>query len=121
MTPSRRELLASFLGLPFALSACQSSPRRVLAGEIVGASVDAGHKIKAGERLEPASDAWRDVDVVILGGGVAGLSAAWRLLSAGLRHSDTPHSDAPRFELLELEPEVGGTARSGRNRVSAYP
>ncbi|MFT5430621.1 MAG: phytoene dehydrogenase-like protein, partial [Myxococcota bacterium] len=50
-------------------------------------------------------------DVVIVGGGIAGLSAAWRLKAANV-------SDV---EVLELAPTVGGTARSDRNAVSAYP
>ncbi len=48
---------------------------------------------------------------MIVGGGVAGLSAAWRLLDKG-------HED---FVLLELEGAVGGTARGGANAVSAFP
>jgi protoporphyrinogen/coproporphyrinogen III oxidase len=40
-------------------------------------------------------------DVVIVGGGLAGLSAAWRL-----RHRDTV--------LLESEPRLGGRIRSER-------
>ncbi|MDF7777645.1 FAD-dependent oxidoreductase, partial [Sphingomonas sp. AOB5] len=52
-----------------------------------------------------------EADIVIAGGGVAGLSAAWRLQDAGF----------DRFRLLELEDSVGGNARSGRNSVSAYP
>jgi protoporphyrinogen oxidase len=49
--------------------------------------------------------------VAIVGGGVAGLSAAWRLLRAGCED----------FLLLELESQPGGTARSGSSTVSAYP
>ncbi|MFP2931418.1 FAD-dependent oxidoreductase, partial [Pyxidicoccus sp. 3LG] len=44
------------------------------------------------------------------GAGVAGLSAAWRLAGAGVK-----------VRVLELESEEGGTSRSGRNAVSAYP
>jgi glycine/D-amino acid oxidase-like deaminating enzyme len=42
-------------------------------------------------------------DVVIVGAGIAGLAAAWRLADAGIRD----------VVLLELEPVVGGTSRSG--------
>src|SRR5262249_3423900 len=47
----------------------------------------------------------------IVGGGVAGLAAAWRLARAGVRD----------FVLLELEPAPGGTARSGRAAPGPYP
>jgi len=42
---------------------------------------------------------------------VSGLSAGWKLSKAGFQD----------FEILELEPEVGGNARYGENSVSAYP
>jgi protoporphyrinogen oxidase len=51
------------------------------------------------------------VGAVIVGGGVAGLSAARRLLDAGFDD----------FILLELEGAPGGTARSGNSPVVAYP
>jgi monoamine oxidase len=51
------------------------------------------------------------VPLVIVGGGVAGLSAAWRLAKRG-------YTD---FVLLELEDRAGGNARWGENEVSAYP
>jgi hypothetical protein len=49
--------------------------------------------------------------VVIVGAGVAGLAAAWRLRRAGFTD----------FVLLELEPVPGGTARSGTSALCAYP
>ena len=49
--------------------------------------------------------------VVIVGGGVSGLSAAWRLLRAGFDD----------FVLLELEMAPGGTARSGDSPLVPYP
>ncbi|MBK7828202.1 NAD(P)-binding protein [Nannocystis sp.] len=49
--------------------------------------------------------------MAIVGGGVAGLSAAWRLRKAGLRD----------FYLVELEPELGGTARGGLLPRSPHP
>jgi len=109
---NRRELLASFLGMPFVLSSgCGlSTPRLPAEGVFVGTSHEAGHKLRDGFRPEPAADAWSTTDVVIVGGGVAGLSAARKLKQAGVD-----------FVLLELEPEVGGTAVSGESKVIAYP
>jgi phytoene dehydrogenase-like protein len=69
-----------------------------------------GQLIRDGLRPEP--EAWERAGVVIVGGGVAGLAAAWRFLRAGFED----------FVLLELEPEPGGTARSGEaHGVVPYP
>jgi phytoene dehydrogenase-like protein len=109
---SRRALLAGFLGAPFAAIACRRSVEHPLPpGEIVGASHAVGHRLRDGVRPVPSADAWTSHDVVIVGAGVAGLGAAWRLERAG----------AHDFLLLELEPVAGGTARSGSSPVSAYP
>ena len=109
---SRRELLATFLGLPFALSACRSNNTPLLPdGEIVGASEGLGHRLRDGGRVEVPADNWETVGVVIVGGGVAGLTAARRLRQAGFED----------FVLLELEREPGGTARSGSSPLVSYP
>lgn len=51
------------------------------------------------------------MDILVVGAGAAGLSAAWRLRGAGLED----------FAVCELDAEVGGTARSGRNAHTAFP
>ena len=109
---TRRELLAAFLGAPFALAACgrREAAPPLPEGEVVGASDGVGHLIRDGLRPEPES--WERAGVCIVGGGVAGLAAAWRFLRAGFED----------FVLLELEPEPGGTARSGSEHgVVPYP
>lgn len=111
MTPSRRDLLAAFLGLPAALAAGCSTTPPLPAGEIIGASVGFGHRLRDGGQPRPADGAWQRVGVVIVGGGVAGLSAAWRFLRAGFDD----------FVLLELEPRPGGTARYGEGPIVPYP
>jgi len=78
-------------------------------GALAGADIKRGHRLRDGGF--PAPSRHEEVDVVIAGGGVAGLSAGWRLKDAGF----------DRFRLLELEDSVGGNARSGWNEVSAYP
>lgn len=68
-----------------------------------------GHRLRDGN-FPPATREER-ADIVIAGGGVAGLSAGWALAEAGLAD----------FQLLELENEPGGNARGGVNEVAAYP
>jgi len=114
--PSRREILAAFLGLPFALAACGGSgaddSTPLPGGELVGADDRLGHMLRDGLRPEPGPDAWERAGVVIVGGGAAGLAAAWRFLRAGFED----------FVLLELEEAPGGTARSGSEHgVVPYP
>ena len=78
-------------------------------GAVVGASHRLGHRLRDGARPEPRQV--RDVPVVIVGAGVAGLSAAWKLARSGMRD----------FVVLELEDDAGGNSRWGENDVSAYP
>ncbi|HJP93988.1 MAG TPA: NAD(P)-binding protein [Pyrinomonadaceae bacterium] len=109
---NRREVLAAFLGVPFALAACRRSEVAPLpAGEIVGASDVFGHRVRDGLRIEVPQDSWTSVPVVIVGGGVAGLTAAWRL----------KNSEFNDFALIELETAPGGTARSGSNSRISFP
>jgi hypothetical protein len=92
-------------GLAYALEGEAALPP----GALGGADLARGHRLRDGGF--PAPSKFEEVDLVIAGGGVAGLSAGWRLSDAGFTH----------FKLLELEDVVGGNARSGRNAVSAYP
>ena len=109
---NRREILSAFLGVPFALAACRRSEKpRLPEGEIVGTSHVFGHRLRDGLHVEVPNDAWTNVGVAIVGGGVAGLTAAWRLQSSGVND----------FVLLELEDAPGGTSRSGSNRGISFP
>lgn len=110
---SRRELLAGFLGAPVAamMAGCSRAPQLPPAGEIVGASHTVGHRIRDGQRPKPEEAAWKDAGVVIVGGGIAGLSAAWRLQRSGFED----------FVLLELESQFGGTSQSGKTGGIAHP
>lgn len=98
-------MTASGAGLAYALDSEAALP----AGMLSGADSARGHRLRDGKF--PAPSRVEDADLVIAGGGVAGLSAGWRLNDAGFT----------RFKLLELEDRVGGNARSGQNAVSAYP
>jgi glycine/D-amino acid oxidase-like deaminating enzyme len=109
---SRRDLLAAFLGTPIALAGCSTRrPERRFDGEIVGPSDGLGHRLRDGFRPAPPEDRWQKVRAVIVGGGVAGLAAAWQFLRSGFDD----------FVLLELETAPGGTSRSGTSSLVAYP
>jgi phytoene dehydrogenase-like protein len=81
-----------------------------LAGGFVHESHTIGHRLRDGV-LSPVPQAIERRPLVIVGGGIAGLSAAWRLHKRGFTD----------FVLLEMEPEAGGNARWGQNEVTAFP
>lgn len=109
---TRRDVLAALLGVPVALASCNSNKKPPLPpGEIVGASDIAGHRLRERINITPSSDQWQRAKVVIIGGGVAGLTAAWHLIKSGFED----------FILIELEREPGGTARSGSSPIVSYP
>ena len=109
----RRDLLASLLGISggVLLEGCQARPPELPPGRLVGPSLDVGHRIRDGLRPTLAETEFEQTRVVIVGGGVAGLSAARRIRAEGVDD----------FVLLELESEPGGTSRSGESEVVAYP
>ncbi len=108
----RRQMLAALLGVPALLGGCRSASKPPqLEGRIVGQSQSLGHRLWDKERPSPADDAWERSGVVIVGGGIAGLAAAWRLRKAGFHD----------FTLIEMEPQPGGTSTSGKSEVSAFP
>jgi phytoene dehydrogenase-like protein len=118
---SRRDLLASLFALPMA-GGCHSDFGAVndasidaaldgIDGRIVGPSMQLGHRLRERRTFKLPADRFREVGVVIVGGGIAGLAAAWRLKRRG-------YND---FVLLELEPKPGGTSRCDRSPVVAYP
>ncbi len=78
-------------------------------GQLLGASSLIGHKLKSGNF--PAPTRTLQKQAVIIGGGIAGLAAAYRLAKASFHD----------FVLLDLEQQTGGNACSGKNTVSAYP
>lgn len=83
--------------------------KKAIAGKMQGASSAIGHKLREGKFPEPVRTLRKEV--VIVGGGIAGLSAAYTLGKAGKND----------FVLLELEAQAGGNSGSGQNEVSAYP
>ena len=109
---NRREILVSFLGLPVALAACRRSSEPPLPpGSIVGVSDVFGHRLRDGLQITAPAEAWTNIPIVIVGGGVAGLSAARRLSKSGFHD----------FVLFELEKAPGGTSRSGSTQDISFP
>ncbi len=106
MTTRRGLLISTALGW----AAGQLGPGpRPLDGARLGASHARGHLLRDGGWAAP-SGVSHDVDVVIVGGGVSGLSAAWRLAPLGLS-----------VLVLELEPTLGGTSSWGEDGVVPHP
>jgi hypothetical protein len=109
---TRREILTAFLGAPFAFAACRSTAENPpVAGEIVGANVNVGHILREMRSPEVPANNWETVKVAIIGGGAAGLSAAYKFKKA----------DFNDFLLLELEDKIGGTAQSGVSEIVPFP
>ncbi|QIX62709.1 FAD-dependent oxidoreductase [Hymenobacter sp. BT18] len=117
--PSRREFLARtgvgvaglVLGPGVLLESCSpaGSATNHIQGGLRGADHAVGHLLRTPGRL-PAPSQELSTDLLIVGGGVAGLAARRELA----RHGHEPL-------LLELEARTGGNAASGQNQVSAYP
>ena len=86
------------------------APTPALEGGFIGVDHERGHLLRdAGRAAEPSTV--RQTDVVIAGGGVAGLAAARALRLRG----------AENFALLELEDSAGGNARGGAVSGIACP
>ena len=109
MTPTRRDFVAMLLGAPFA-AACAKRALSLPDGALIETGMTRGHAVVR-DGAVPAPAASRSVKVAIVGGGVAGLAAAWELARRGVK-------DAVVFELDDV---FGGTARGGASSVTPYP
>lgn len=83
--------------------------KKTFSGKITGASFSLGHLIRNGDLKKAAYST--SVETLLVGGGIAGLSAAWWLKRNGYQN----------FRLLELEANVGGNSSSGKNDIGSYP
>ncbi|WP_411281129.1 NAD(P)-binding protein [Gemmatimonas sp.] len=89
---------------------------RVIGGGFVPDGSEAGHRLRDGSararlREGNARRSARRVKVAIVGGGMGGLSAAWRLDALGMHD----------WVLLELDARTGGNARSADYRGQRAP
>jgi glycine/D-amino acid oxidase-like deaminating enzyme len=83
---------------------------RPITGSFVNDSARIGHLLRS---RGPFASPKRQIRVplVIVGAGMAGLSAAWHLDKRGFHD----------FVLLEMEAQPGGVSRWGENEISAFP
>jgi len=103
---SRRRFLAASGGI-LAAGCTRRFPN--YSGGLVGADVEVGHRVRDGGLTRATRE--ERVGIAIVGAGIAGLSAAYRLSRRGLRD----------FVVLEMDRSAGGNSRSGSNSVAAYP
>ena len=107
MTFSRRSFLQS---ASFSVIGLSLKSDRKIEGSFVNESSQQGHRLRDRAAF-PAPRRTVKLPVVIVGGGIAGLSAAWRLEKSGFRD----------FLLLEMNDQAGGNSRWGENEITAYP
>jgi len=102
---TRRQFLSTAL-----VGLTAKGARAPIAGSFVNDSFPTGHRIR--DHAKFATPARQEkVPIVIVGGGMAGLSAAWRMEKRGFHD----------FVLLEMEAQPGGNSRWGENEITAYP
>jgi glycine/D-amino acid oxidase-like deaminating enzyme len=104
---SRRKFLQSGSAALIGLSMKSDRP---IAGGFVNDSFEIGHKLRD-RVIFPVARKVEKQTLVIVGGGIAGLSAAWRLQKRGFRD----------FVLLEMNQQPGGNSRWGENEITPYP
>jgi glycine/D-amino acid oxidase-like deaminating enzyme len=101
---SRREFLSA------ALVGLTGKTDRAVSGGFVNESFPVGHRLRDHAAFSAPAQQIK-IPLVIVGGGMAGLNAAWTLEKHAFHD----------YVLLEMESHAGGNARWGENEVSAYP
>jgi glycine/D-amino acid oxidase-like deaminating enzyme len=104
---SRRTFLRSTSA---ALAGLTAKGDRKIEGSFVNDNFQMGHLLRDRAAFPAAKRVEKHL-VVIVGGGIAGLSAAWRMRKRGFKD----------FVLLEMNDQAGGNARWGQNEITAYP
>jgi hypothetical protein len=113
--PNRRQFLEAALssaaGLALGQDESQEARARRIPARFVGDAFERGHHWITPDPEKLHVDRREKTAVVIVGAGIAGVVAAWRLQSGGVDD----------FVLLELEDKAGGLARSGMMGATAVP
>ncbi len=86
------------------------SPAKPITGIFVNDDFARGHQLRDRARFATPKRQEK-TKVAIVGGGVAGLCAAWRLQKHGIHD----------FVVMEMEARAGGNSRSGQNEITAFP
>lgn len=94
--------------LPQVLVSCKNEVLKILF-RITGAKHILGHRLWTKDFPKPIMNI--EIPVIIVGGGVSGLSAGRQLIKKGVND----------FLILELENKVGGNSANGENKFSKYP
>ena len=103
---TRRTVLA---GAPALLGLGRKTDRPI-AGGFVNDSFPLGHRLRDRVPFTPPKQQIK-IPIVIVGGGMAGLNAAWHLDKRGFHD----------FVVLEMEQQTGGNSRWGQNDISRFP
>ena len=111
----RRSFVLGGVGAALAASGCQpqgvNEAHAHITGDFVGISHARGHMLRDPSSTWPAPSVTRRTQVLIAGGGVAGLAAARALRLRGVDD----------YALLELEDQAGGNSRAGQVGGIACP
>jgi NAD(P)-binding Rossmann-like domain len=102
-------MIGGAVGIGGAAAVSQYYRSDKIPGSLDGVNMARGHRLRDGDFPAPSRE--EHAGIIIVGGGVAGLTAGWMLAEAGFKD----------FQILELEDRFGGNARSGQNAISSYP
>ena len=80
-------------------------------GTLRGAASTLGHELRGATLEQASSEPAERIGIAIVGGGVSGLSAAWRLERLGYQD----------YVAFDLERRAGGTATWDRDGIVPYP
>jgi len=103
--------LSAALTLLPELISCEEKGKKIRT-KLLGAAVDRGHLLRGNFDFAKQFETKElELNTLIVGGGISGLSSAYHLNKAGITD----------FMLFELNDTLGGNSNSGKNEHSAFP